>query len=413
MTVDGDQAGAAQGATADQRTVRQHNLAAVAHLVRSKSRLTRRDVGETLGLNKVTVSSLVGDLIGRGLIQQSIPEDTRGVGRPAALLAVDGFANTSIVIEILPVAVTVTTWSLSLTERTVRTVPGRPTEDGPAKTIAQIAAEVRRCLSRARSRGEQIVGIAVVLPGVIESGEGRVRISGPLGWGDVALRQRLVAKIGVDCPPVHIERSANMATVAEWRDIPGCSSMVYLDEGSAGLGVGVVVENHLLTGYRGRAGELLFPARTDLAGMFRLDDLGLDALLNAHGQNPHTPHAPGADATLSVRTRKSLDRLTESVTDCLSFLVALLDPELVVLGGHFTTLAPYLEIRLRRSLDAKLARLWQSEIPVRFGKHGVSAARLGAATMLADTAFARLTPSTTIGASGRMLSSFLGTGGQP
>lgn len=401
--------GATRAGTADQRTVRQHNLATVAQLVRSGDAQTRRDIGELLGLNKVTVSSLVGELISRGLIQQSVPDDSRGVGRPSAVLGVDATANTSIVVEILPAAVTVTTWSLALTQRTIKTLAVEPADAGPTKTINRIATEVRRALVHAQAQHSYVVGIAVALPGVIESAVGSVRLSGPLGWTDVALRDLLVAKIGADCPPVHVERLANMATVAEWRDIPGCSSLVYLDEGSAGLGVGVVVENGLLTGYRGRAGELLFPARTNLAKLFRLDDLGLDALLDDQQRSPGTEVDP---SKLSARTRASLERLAEAVADCLSTLVALLDPELVVLGGHFTTLAPYLGPPLRRTLDAKLARVWQSEIPVHFGSHGTSAARLGAATILADAAFAQLTQAPAASATDASLSSFLGARSQ-
>jgi predicted NBD/HSP70 family sugar kinase len=404
--------GVSRTATADQRTVRLHNLAAVAHLVRSGQARTRREIGELLGLNKVTVSSLVVDLIGRGLIQQTVPDDIRGVGRPSAVLGVDDVANTSIVVEILPAAVTVTTWSLSLVERTQRTIAIRPAEVGPDRTIARIATEVRRALSTARDHHERVVGVAVALPGVIESGEGRVRLSGPLGWSDVPLRERLVARIGADCPPIQIERSANMATVAEWRDIPGCSSLVYLDEGSAGLGIGLVVENRLLTGYRGRAGELLFPSRTDLARLFRLDDLGLEALLDTDSSQARPAGTRDAQPQLSAGTQAALERLAEAVAECLATLVALLDPELVVLGGHFTTLGQYLGPLLRHALDAKLARVWQSEIPVHFGVHGVRAARLGAATILADSAFAQLAPDSAVNGSDAPLSGFLRAGGQ-
>lgn len=388
--------------------VRQHNLAAVAGLVRSGPGYTRRDVGELLNLNKVTVSSLVGELITRGLLQQAVPDDARGVGRPSAVLSVDDVRYESIVVELLPSSVTVSTWSLALTQRTSRTLEISPAQLGPARTITRVATDLRRTLAAAQRRGTQVVGMVIALPGVIESGVGHVRLSGPLGWSDVDLRARLVGKVGAGCPPVHVERSVTMATLAEWRNLPGSSSLIYLDEGSAGLGVGVVVENRLLSGHRGRAGELLF-AHSNLAAQFRLDDLGLDALLR---QDDHGDADRPRAAELPRRTRAAVDRLAESVADYLSTLVALLDPELVLLGGHFTTLAPYLGPTLRRSLDAKLSRVWQSEIPIQFGAYGVTATAIGAATVAADKEFARLNPPVPTSVQRPDASRLLGAGGQ-
>jgi predicted NBD/HSP70 family sugar kinase len=401
MNQDAPPHGTAAKVSGDQRMVRQHNLAAVARLVRSGTGHTRRDVGELLNLNKVTVSSLVGELIDRGLLEQNVPDDARGVGRPSAVLSVDETRHLAIVVELLPSTVTVTTWSLSLSERSSRTIAISPTELGPARTISRVATELRRTLARADDSGQQVVGVVVALPGVIESDAGHVRLSGPLGWHDVALRDRLMARVGAECPPVRIERAANMATVAEWRNLPGCSSLIYLDEGSAGLGVGVVVEDRLLSGHRGRAGELLFSS-SNLAAKFRLDDLGLDALLRRTdngtdfiGASPTSTAKPASSTpaigqALTAKTRAAVDRLAESVADYLSTLVALLDPELVLLGGHFTTLAPHLGPTLRRSLDARLSRVWQTEIPIHFGVYGPRAARLGAATVAADQEFGRL-----------------------
>lgn len=408
MTNDALPQGAATKVSGDQRMVRQHNLAAVAQLVRSGTGYTRRDVGELLNLNKVTVSSLVGELIERGLLQQGVPDDVRGIGRPSAVLSVEEIRHLSIVIELLPSAVTATTWSLSLAERSSRTIAVSPSEAGPTRTIGRIATELRRALARATDAGQLVVGVVVALPGVIESEAGQVRLSGPLGWSDVPLREMLMAKVGTHCPPVRVERAANMATLAEWRNLPGCSSLVYLDEGSAGLGVGVVVENQLLSGHRGRAGELLFSS-SNLAAKFRLDDLGLDALLRRDGRDDPAGQLPAPNPAkddsapeplpvLSAGTMAAVDRLAESVADYLSTLVALLDPELVLLGGHFTTLAPYLGPTLRRSLDARLSRVWQSEIPIHFGVYGTRAARLGAATVSADGEFARLGSSGLLGA---------------
>ena len=70
--------------------VRRHNLSLVLRLLAAQGPRSRAGVAATTGLTRATVSSLVADLIDRGLVKEVGPASDQGVGRPATLLQLDG-----------------------------------------------------------------------------------------------------------------------------------------------------------------------------------------------------------------------------------------------------------------------------------------------------------------------------------
>ena len=79
---------AGQGGS-DQGTVRRANLALVLRSLRDNGSRSRARLAVDLGLNKATVSSLVGELIERGLVREGSAE--RGaVGRPGTIVEING-----------------------------------------------------------------------------------------------------------------------------------------------------------------------------------------------------------------------------------------------------------------------------------------------------------------------------------
>ena len=85
----GSPLGSGAGASADQLAVRRHNLALVLSHLRAVGPRSRAKVAAETGLNKATVSSLVAELVERGLVAEG--ETERGaVGRPSQQINLDG-----------------------------------------------------------------------------------------------------------------------------------------------------------------------------------------------------------------------------------------------------------------------------------------------------------------------------------
>ena len=85
---------------ANQRSVRRHNLGVVLRHVAEHGARSRAAIAQETGLNKTTVSSLVGELIDFGLIRETEVELRGTVGRPALPVELSGHGVVGLGIEI-------------------------------------------------------------------------------------------------------------------------------------------------------------------------------------------------------------------------------------------------------------------------------------------------------------------------
>lgn len=359
---------------ADQAAVRAHNLAAVARLVRSRGRCSRREIAEELRLNKGTVSSLVGDLIDQGLLEDG-DHRAAGRGRPTRLVRVDTTKHAGVVVEILPDQVLLSAWTLSVEPVSSRTLPLSSRRRTPAATLRRVAAALVEVLDALRAAHRTVVGVVVALPGLINGRTGELVLSAPLEWQDVQVRRLLQRTPEIAAVPVLVDRVANLATIAEWRALPDVSDLVCLHGGPTGVGAGIVTGGKLLTGAQGRAGELLFPAHRPSGGGTDLGEL--------------------LGRSASERSRTVLNRVAAKLGPELAALSALFDPELVVLAGGLAPLTDELTPLLLQRVRAAWQPYPPPDVTLRAGAYGVDAALIGGAFLLADKAFSRNLDSST------------------
>ena len=124
-------------------------------------------------------------------------------------------------------------------------------EDGPDAVIERIAESLWEVWPEAGN----VAAIGVVAPGPVDPFTGLIFLAPNIpGFVNLPLRDRLQAIFKV---PVIIGNDANLAGLAEWRygAAQGHHHVVYLTV-STGIGGGVIINDHLLLGSRGLAGEL-------------------------------------------------------------------------------------------------------------------------------------------------------------
>jgi len=126
----------------------------------------------------------------------------------------------------------------------------------PSRTLSAAAALVKKALSRLREDGRQVLGLTVGVGGLVD-GHGTVRIATNLGWRDVAARDALLRALGDPPFPVTVENDANLAALAEHRfgGYAGVRHLALLT-GGAGVGAGIVADGQLVKGGLGFAGEI-------------------------------------------------------------------------------------------------------------------------------------------------------------
>jgi glucokinase len=133
------------------------------------------------------------------------------------------------------------------------TRPSRISGD-PNADVAAIAADAAGLVSRSGLTASDFDAVGLSVPGPIDHARGAILNPPNLpGWEDVPLRARMSELLGL---PVRVENDANAAALAEWRYGAGrgARNLVFLTM-STGVGTGLILDDRLYRGHRGRASE--------------------------------------------------------------------------------------------------------------------------------------------------------------
>jgi glucokinase len=131
----------------------------------------------------------------------------------------------------------------------------RGRRDTPASDPNQIAREVASLVTELAAKSpEPIAGLGVACAGFVDKTGSTVLFAPNLAWRDEPLKQRLESLVGY---PVTIDNDANAAAWGEFRfgAAREADDMVLITVGT-GIGGGVVVDSRLLRGAYGIGGEL-------------------------------------------------------------------------------------------------------------------------------------------------------------
>ncbi|MEV6814169.1 ROK family transcriptional regulator [Micromonospora sp. NPDC051296] len=350
--------------------VRVANRAVVLRHVRLHAPCSRADIAARTGLNKATVSSLVAELIEQRLVRETGLTENR-VGRPATMLVLDGepYAALGLQIgadELVAVAIDLggnrlLTWRRAFA---AGTVPA-------AETVRALAALARRAVGRVTAQGRTVLGLTLGVPGLVDSA-GAVPLATALDWRDVPVAADLRAALREPAFAIGVDTVANLAALAEQRHgaYAGTADLVHLTGGIT-VGAGIIAAGRLLRGGRGFAGEIghvsLDPAgpvcscggRGCLTALVGLPAVVRRLLPDAEADGPITDYLPELDRIVAL-ARQDDPTVLSGLADTgrhlgrgVAVLADLLNPEAVVLGDHFATLAPWLLPAARSELAAR------------------------------------------------------------
>jgi glucokinase len=128
--------------------------------------------------------------------------------------------------------------------------------EGPQGVISRMAGLVHAILADAPVPAGEIGGIGIGVPGIVdlENGVTRFLPNLPGNWPDVPLAEALQQSTGM---PVHLLNDVRAITFGEWKfgAGQGAASMACFAIGT-GIGGGLVINNQLVLGIGGTAGEL-------------------------------------------------------------------------------------------------------------------------------------------------------------
>jgi predicted NBD/HSP70 family sugar kinase len=377
------------------RLLRAINERAVLERLRAGGPASRTDLAAATGVSKPTVGQALANLERAGLVR---PAGRRlgERGRSASLYELDPTAAYVGGVDIGRSWVRVAVADLA------GEVVGRRDERNRARSAGALVERVRslahEVVAEAGVPWRDVIHTVVGSPGVLDPATGRLRYAANLpGWGRAGLVDELR---GALTPSLAIDNDTNLAALGERAYGRGreVEDFVYLSIGT-GVGMGIVVGGELHRGARGAAGEVGFlplagggvglgpdagarPSRGALeeaaaaGGLVRTGrEMGMKGALTAERI---FNAAQAGDATALATVEREAERLAVVV----AAVAAIVDPELVILGGGIGANAELLLPRLERAV----ARLTPLRPPVVLSTLGADAIVLGAIATALDAA---------------------------
>ncbi|WP_405009975.1 ROK family protein [Kitasatospora sp. NBC_01539] len=229
-----------------------YNQAVVLDAIRTAGSVSRVELAPLTGLTSQTVSNVVRRLLDAGLVAESGQAPSSG-GKRRTLLSPRADGAYAMGVQLDPdVAVVVL---VNLIGEVVASRRLRLTDPGvPADVVERVAGAARRLAAGSGIDPARLLGTGIATPGPIDGRAGAV-VSPPNfpGWGRVPLLDMFAAATGM---PVAMDNDATAAAIGErWiggRARAGSFLFIYL---GTGIGAGIVLDNTVLHGDSGNAGE--------------------------------------------------------------------------------------------------------------------------------------------------------------
>lgn len=236
----------------DQTLVREINLSSVLSYLQTEAPLSRSQLAILTSLNKSTISSLVEELIERGLVHEA-GLDVSGTGRPATCLELNPGAGAIVGVEL-----GVDFISVILTDFLGNIEWRRRQEVDPTTQQEIIVAAaldlVDQAMDTNHSPQKRLLGVGLALPGLVDIQRGILTFSPNLQWRDVPLGKIFSDHTGA---PVYVDNDANASAVGEhlFGVAQKSENFLFVIAG-VGVGAGLFLNGDLYRGAGGFAGEI-------------------------------------------------------------------------------------------------------------------------------------------------------------
>jgi glucokinase-like ROK family protein len=350
------------------------NRTMILETLRQQGPRSRADLAKQLHLSPPTVSRIVSRLLEDGLVRETGARQSVGGGRRPRLLEFNHQASVIVGIDLRGTTGVGALADLGgeIIQKDSVAMVGSSSGDG---NLARLMGLIEGLLDSAARRSLKVRGIGIGAPAVTLSGPGVVTWAPSLGWRDFPLKQWVEERVGL---PTFVENDVNLMALGEhWRGAGrGAENFVCISIGT-GIGAGIIINGSLYRGASEAAGEIgyMIPDLSFLGR--RYEEFGcLESMASALGMARHAAEAirdgrasriteiaagsPGGITVQHIYQAAALnDELAlEIIKGTVRYLgvaianvAALLNPELVILGGDVPRDEALLLAPLQRLLD--------------------------------------------------------------
>lgn len=333
----------AGGSTAALRVANQRRVIDALRHGSGAASITQADIARTAQLAPATVSNIVRELVGAGVVE-TISGPGRGtavrISRRAGLIAGLDIGHRHLRLAIGDLAGRV------LAEHRLPLAPDHPFEQGLDMAEEMLAT----LLGEVPADRQDVLRVGMGLPAPIDAA-GLVAAASILpGWVGVDARAEAAARFGC---PVHLDNDANLGALAEHRIGAGAGHdcMVYLKV-SSGVGAGLILDGRLFHGGGGTAGEIGHLTVDSNGPICRCGSRGcLEAytsvgtvadMLSQRHPNASMKQLVAAAHSGDVAVRRAFEDVGSHLGWGVAMLANLINPSSLVIGGDLAQAGDFL-----------------------------------------------------------------------
>lgn len=380
-------------------TDKQRKNLSILELIMKRGPISRTEISRLTGLNIVTVSNYITEFIEGGLVIEKGLDISTG-GRRPTLVEIN--PKSGYIIGVGLTALNIVGILVDSKAQVICEVKkDRPTETAEA-ALDKLVETVEDILNKSKIEANKIKGLGIGIPGVIDEEGQTIRWLGSMGLSMISISGISLKDIfekEFDIPTL-VEHDAACAVFGErWFGLePDIKDMIYM---YTGVGCGLIINGQIFRGSTGSAGEvgIFNPTEPDPElrrqeslnlGTWELD-LGIaynakkafkeglkSKIFDLAENDPERIHLG-----LVIEAAKAGDKLANELLETAgrqlgkktAFLINLLNPEVVVIGGGIEQAGSVFMDSLKRTIHA-----WSREeavrnsrvVPSRLGENAVA-----------------------------------------
>lgn len=231
--------------TGSKELIRDINSTLVLETIINSKPISRATISKKLGLTKATISAIVQDLINKYLVIEIGSDDTT-LGRKPILLSFNKKAGHIICVDIGVETISVLMTDLLGEDCTLKQIKTPKINANIITVLSNIIETMKPALS---DSPYGLVGITLGIHGVVF--DNRVSFAPYYDLSGIDLAGALEQHFHT---PIYLENEANLSVLGEktfMYDYPNIANISV----HSGIGLGILINNSLYTGYNGRAGE--------------------------------------------------------------------------------------------------------------------------------------------------------------
>jgi len=228
------------------------NRSKMLETIRTVGMISRIDIARTTGLSQALVTGLTADLIKEGLIIEKQSGEYEGGRRPMLLaLNPEGAFVVGVNLSITEISVVIVNFEGTVVASYAQ--PLAPIHHSVSEIAVSVVGAVQACIWEANFAKEQISGVGIGIPGLLDPDSGNIRFLPNYGWENVNIKERVQSKLNHPC---YIDNSSNTLALAEqwFGEGMGVENFLVVTIEN-GVGLGAVINGRIYRGEAGIAGE--------------------------------------------------------------------------------------------------------------------------------------------------------------